>query len=154
MPATPGSPTGSLQWGGSVVDVVRGTTGRPWSSVSATCRVLLRASRIIQHHADVVVVRNSIRLWSLHSSCDGYGECPSSTNSRSRPPKFTQAGSGGAGRTPLVTRIIAKVGIHARSHVLGEPTPSWRSAMPCEIDSFERVGRCFPDCGRPLGAEG
>ena len=26
----------------------------------------------------------------------------------------------------------------------GEPTPSWRSAMPCEIDSFERVGSMFP----------
>ena len=35
--------------GAGVVDVVRGTTGRPWSSVSATCWVLLRASRIIEH---------------------------------------------------------------------------------------------------------
>ena len=119
MPATPGSPTGSLQWGGSVVDVVRGTTGRPWSSVSATCRVLLRASRIIQHDADVVVVRNSIRLFVLALVMQRIRGVPFVYQfSFPTAERSLRLAREGRVRTPLVTRIIAKVGIHARSYVL------------------------------------
>ena len=62
MTAAAGQTVGRQPWGQSTAEVVAGSTGGVVSAVASTVRVMSRARRSIREGADVVVVRNSVRL--------------------------------------------------------------------------------------------
>jgi glycosyltransferase involved in cell wall biosynthesis len=62
MAGAGGVSPGSYVWGESVADVVRGSSGGAVAGLAGTIRLVVAASRAIGRDADVVVVRNSVRL--------------------------------------------------------------------------------------------